>query len=122
LRLRALPGAIIHSRAASLLGSIANRSMAFKNDWFHDRDAIKSPPAECVADCSAQGSVDDAVEYWVSELVFDGPAWLIREHLRGYGAWDRRELCDHQQNLRRLLWIWCCDIAENGDDLLYLMY
>ena len=94
--------------------------MAFNNEWFSDRVAIAEPPADCVADCSSQGRVDDAVEYWVQALRFDGPAWLIREHLSGYGAWDYAELCDHQENLRRLLWIWCCDISESGDSLLYL--
>lgn len=94
--------------------------MAYLNAWFSDRCAIQEPPPECVADCSAQGPVDDAVAYWVRELEFDGPAWLIRQHLRGYGAWDRSQLCNHRQNLERLLWVWCCDIRESGDSLLYL--
>ena len=85
----------------------------FQNDWFQDRQALKNPPAEAVWDCSAPGQpADSAVAYWVDRLSFDGPAWLVREHLSGYGAWDASELCDHKQNLERLLWIWCCDIAE----------
>lgn len=95
--------------------------MPYLNEWFNDRMAIAEPPADCVADCSSQGSVDEAVEYWVEELAFEGPAWLIREHLSGYEAWDDRQLCDHQENLRRLLWLWCCSIRESGDSLLYLM-
>jgi hypothetical protein len=95
--------------------------MTYCNAWFHDRTAITAPPPEAVADCSGTGRADFAVTYWVRELAFDGPAWLIREHLSGYGAWDAAELCDHQQNLRRLFWIWCNDIRESGDDLLYLM-
>lgn len=92
--------------------------MTYRNDWFEGRQAIKAPPIDCVLDCSAQGPVDNAVEFWVRKLGFGGPAWLIRQHLRGYGAWDRRELCDHQANLRRLLWVWCNDIREecNLDD------
>jgi hypothetical protein len=39
----------------------------------------------------------------------------LREHLRGYGAWDRSELCDHTANLERLLWIWACDACEQED-------
>lgn len=95
--------------------------MTYRNPWFEGRTAIAAPPPEAVADCSGSGRADAAVDHWVTELAFDGPAWLIREHLSGYGAWDAAELCDHQQNLRRLFWIWCNDIHENGDDLLYLM-
>jgi len=84
----------------------------FKNQWFHDRQSVQSPPLECVIDCTDQGDNSEAVEYWVGRLNLEGPAWLIREHLRGYGAWGRAELCDHRENLQRLLWIWCHDIAE----------
>lgn len=84
----------------------------FQNEWFQDRQAIKHPPAEAVQDCSGSGSADDAVAYWVDRLSFDGPSWLIREHLSGYGAWDSADLCDHKQNLQRLFWVWCNDIAE----------
>jgi len=107
--------------------------MTYENAWFNDRTAIAAPPIDCILDCSARGPVDDAVKYWVHHLQFDGPAWLIREHLRGYGAWDRSQLCDHQQNLQRLLRVWCSALAEqygrdadaypeHVDPSLYLMY
>lgn len=91
------------------------------NDWFEGRQAIRALPTECVSDIARPGPADEAVEHWVERLSFEGPAWLIREHLTGYGAWDRAQLCDHQQNLRRLLWVWAHDIHESGDDILYLM-
>lgn len=84
----------------------------FQNEWFHGRQAIKCPPAEAVRDCTGSGPADSAVAYWVDRLNFDGPAWLIRDHLSGYGAWDSADLCDHSENLQRLFWVWCCDIAE----------
>jgi len=98
--------------------------MAFKNDWFEDRQMVQDLPQECIDDMKGPGAKDDAVAYWVEELDFDGPAWLIREHLKGYGAWDKAQLCNHQDNLQRLLWIHASDLAENpGDDLpLYLAY
>jgi hypothetical protein len=37
---------------------------------------------------------------------------LVAECLSEYGAWDDDELSDHEQNLDRLLWIACCDLAE----------
>jgi len=94
--------------------------MTYRNEWFHGRLALQAPPPAAVADCSGPGRADEAVAHWVAVLSFDGPAWLIREHLSGYGAWGATELCDHQANLHRLFWIWCGDITENGDELLYL--
>jgi hypothetical protein len=87
--------------------------------WFDGRYAIRELPMDCVKQCSATGPVDDAVDYWVKSLQFDGPSWLIRQHLKGYGAWTEQQLCDHQANLRRLLWTWACSCKE-GDELLYL--
>lgn len=33
--------------------------------------------------------------------------------LKEYGAWNKDELQDHQQNIIRLLWLAAADIAEN---------
>ena len=90
--------------------------------WFKGHSAISRLPRECIADCSAPGSVDEAVAYWVDRLNLEAPPWLLREHLKGYGAWDRAELCDHKANLQRLLWIWACDCRDNAnpDYLPYL--
>ena len=94
----------------------------FINQWFNDRQMIQDLPEECIDDMRGSGRKDDAVDYWIEELEFDGPAWLIREHLSGYGAWDKKELCNHKQNLRRLLWIHGADMAEDPDcGPLYLM-
>jgi hypothetical protein len=83
--------------------------------WFSGRAAICPLPPDCIADCSGPGRADDAVAYWCRRLYFDAPPWLQREHLRGYGAWDRSELCDHNANRERLLWIWACDAREQQD-------
>jgi hypothetical protein len=37
---------------------------------------------------------------------------LVVECLKEYGAWDAEELANHDANLDRLLWVACCDIAE----------
>ena len=39
---------------------------------------------------------------------------IVAECLREYGAWDDVELSDHDQNLDRLLWCACCDIADGN--------
>jgi hypothetical protein len=38
---------------------------------------------------------------------------LVALCLKEYGAWDAAELSDHTDNLTRLLWCACCDIAES---------
>ncbi len=96
--------------------------MTYKNLWFDGRYSRRQLPGECIEDCSRSGPADQAVKYWLERLQFDGPAWLIREHLKGYGAWEPTELADHKQNLARLLWIWANDCAENPGscDYFYL--
>ena len=89
--------------------------------WFQGRAAISNLPQSAVMDCSAQGSVDEACDYWVNRLNLDAPPWLLREHLAQYGCWDKAELCNHQDNLRRLIWIWASDCREN-DDIFFLPY
>lgn len=86
--------------------------MTYINEWFVGRQAVNYPPVDAVRDLSAPGRADEAADYWVKRLKFDGPAWLIRDYLRGSGSYSTSELCDHRQNLRRLLWAWCCEIAE----------
>ena len=91
----------------------------FRNLWFKGTWAQCELPPACIRDCSSSGAVHDAVEFWVRRLDFDGPPWLMRRHLKGYGAWTAADLCDHQANRRRLLWIWACNYRD-GDSLLVL--
>ena len=90
------------------------RNLCFRGAW-----SDGELPPECVTDCSSSSPVDYAVEFWLNRLDFDGPPWLMRRHLRGYGAWSAADLCDHQANRRRLLWIWACN-CRDGDFLLAL--
>ena len=83
--------------------------------WFSGRAAVSRLPQDCIADCSASGPVDDACDYWCERLHFEAPPWLLREYLKGFGIWSQADLCDHQQNLRRLLWIWSGDCQVNND-------
>lgn len=89
------------------------------SQWFSGRQSIRNLPADCVADCTRSGSADDAVEYWVKRLNFQAPAWYLRDYLKGFGAYDSAELCDHQANLKRLLWLWAFDCVE-GSFCMYL--
>jgi len=38
-----------------------------------------------------------------------------RDYLRGYGAWDDTELCDHTANVERLVWLLAGDMREHGE-------
>lgn len=69
------------------------------------------------ATCSHTGPCDADV-LWLSKQPKIGrqlaklDPGTVRQHLDDYGAWDDADLDDHEQNLRRLLWCACCDIAE----------
>ena len=45
----------------------------FRNLWFKDAWAQCELPPACIRDCSSSGAVDEAVEFWVLRLEFDGP-------------------------------------------------
>lgn len=85
----------------------------WQTGWFSGRFSVRTLPSDCVKDCSSQGSADEAVSYWVKELAFDGPPWLFREYLSGYGAWDAMSLASHERNRERVLWLWACSCRED---------
>ena len=66
---------------------------------------------------SHQGQCDEDIEWLRREPAIArqldklSPAIVVDE-LREYGAWDDKELSDHDENLSRLLWIACGDIVE----------
>ena len=71
----------------------------------HARNATHSGPCDGdIASLSAQ-------PYIARQMRKIDPATLSAE-LAEYGAWDDAERADHAQNLQRLLWIACGDIAE----------
>ena len=102
--------------------AITKRRYSLWEDWFDGRRSIQYLPAECIAECSApEADASKAVDYWVKKLSFEAPPWLVREYLRGSGAYEPSQLADHQANLRRLLWDWACDCREGGIEIsLYL--
>lgn len=67
--------------------------------------------------CSHSGPCDDVVErcmelpYIKNQLKQLDPKQLARE-LKEYGAWGEKELSDHNENLKRWVWISAGDILE----------
>ncbi len=68
-----------------------------------------SHPGPCDADIQALSQVP-AIRRQLNKI----DAQELRKELEGYGAWDEEELQDHAQNLQRILWLACGDIAENN--------
>jgi len=67
--------------------------------------------------CSHSGSCDSDIEWlrscpYIIEQILKLSPKLIADDLKDYGAWDANELADHDANIDRLLWVACCDIAE----------
>ena len=94
--------------------------MTYRNLWFDGRVSTRQLPAECVADCSSQGDCYSACQSWVDRLSFDGPAWLFREYLSGFGCWHKSELCNHEENRIRVLWVWAGCAWEDPDAYSFL--
>jgi hypothetical protein len=71
--------------------------------------------------CSHAGQCDMDVEALardpiMASMLFRLDANQVRDVLRETGGWEAHELADHDANLRRILWIAACDVAENPDD------
>jgi len=69
--------------------------------------------------CSHAGQCDSDVEWlrkqpYIIEQLNPIKPKLLADILREYGAWDDGDLANHEANLDRLLWIACCDTAENS--------
>jgi hypothetical protein len=96
--------------------------VTYQNQWFDGRNSRRQLPLECICDCSGAGDRDDDVGRWVDRLEFDGPAWFFRDYLKGFGCWDAADLCDHDENKKRVLWIWACNAREDPEayGFLYL--
>lgn len=99
--------------------------------WFVDRLIdLKEVPRDCIADCSAQGQVDESVAYWRKKLdmrLIDLDS--VREYLRDCGfSVDKPDLTDVDENeqrpiddfidddsdtlAERILWLACCEFND----------
>jgi hypothetical protein len=48
--------------------------------------------------------LSEQTDYWPDEE--------LRQQLSEYGAWSNNELNDHAANIRRMVWIVCCNLKE----------
>jgi beta-xylosidase len=91
-----------------------------RKPWFDGRYLARRIPKNAIRECSAAGSCNEAVEYWVNKLGFDAPEPEAREYLQGFGAWDDEELADHAANVRRVFWVFCGYLRDDPDYPCYL--
>jgi hypothetical protein len=68
-----------------------------------------SHPGPCDSDVKFLSNLPEISQ----QLAKIDPA-LLRKELKEYGAWDEKELSDHDQNLQRLLWIAGGDIRDGN--------
>lgn len=74
---------------------------------------------EDAKDCTHPGPCDADIRdlsekpYIASQLEKIDPG-ALKNTLAEYGAWDDTEIEDHDENLQRILWIACGDIAEGN--------
>lgn len=78
---------------------------------------------ECINDCMHSGSCDADVALWVNKLrpyLAAIPAEKIAGCLAAYGAWDKVELQDTEENLHRFLWCAAGDCKEEHTCWTYM--
>ncbi len=78
---------------------------------------------ECIEECTHAGVCDAEVEKWVQQSreeldLLDKE--LVAKCLKGYGAWSDEELQDHEQNLKRLLWVAAGNCKEEDEFTTYI--
>lgn len=78
---------------------------------YFDRFTVNLPN-EATEDCSAQGDVSEACEYWADKIEIEATPGDIRSELKEWGAWEDDELTDDDKNKARIIWISACNIKE----------
>lgn len=75
---------------------------------------ITDLPRECIVECSAAGSADAAVAFWLDRLQFTVERVPAIQFLEGYGAWDDETLAasSDEELAARVLWLACCDFGD----------
>lgn len=85
------------------------------SDFFLSADDLPEQLAADLRDCGATGDASEAVDYVISAYTVTGDPDDCRAYLAGCGAWEDDDLTDHDENLRRLVWLAGCDLREQGE-------
>lgn len=73
--------------------------------------------------CGRHGCAGGEVDFVMGKYKITGDERECRAYLRSYGAYGESELDDHQENLRRLVWLVGCGLADrDGVSAVYFNY
>ncbi len=65
-----------------------------------------------------------AADYAVSEIKSTYKVVVskenVKKYLKAFGAWDTKELLDHDKNIDRLIWLATLDCKENNNNVFYM--
>lgn len=100
--------------AGSYLGGAMSKQIIFR---LHDFVDI---PQAVIDDAPASGAFDDYAEQIMTDYKVICDPEQARKALKLYGAWDDQELANHDDNLRRLLWIAVLDCQEQNVSEWYM--
>jgi hypothetical protein len=85
-------------------------------DFFLAADELHGDLLDALVDCGAPGQdASEAVAYVLKHYTVTGDKTNCADYLKGFGAWDDEELADHEENLRRLVWLTGCGLREDSE-------
>lgn len=83
-------------------------------DWTLHADELETQFLQDLLACGAGGQdATPAVEHVIATYEITGCREDCATMLRALGAWEENELQDHDENLRRLIWLTGCALRED---------
>lgn len=74
-------------------------------DFFLNVVELRYDLRQALLDCGRSGDASEAVDYVIDNFEITGDMDDCAKYLYQYGAWDDEQLQDHNENLRRLVWL-----------------
>jgi len=84
-------------------------------DFFLDPSELDGNILQDLKGCGGQGDASSAVDYIMDNYQITGNEQDCQNYLKGYGAWENDDLQDHNENLRRLVWLAGCSLNEENE-------
>lgn len=66
------------------------------------------------------GRADEAIEELLQDYNIECYEQDVRKYLKHFGAWSESELENHEDNLKRLVWLACLECRENETNFFYM--
>jgi hypothetical protein len=90
-------------------------------DFYLSPDSLHAELFLDIVKCGQPGIVDEYVDYVLDNYSIEGDPSDCRAYLEQCGAWDDKELSNHTENLKRLIWLTGVSLAE-GEDVYFSRY